>query len=504
MNRKVGVLLSYVLMIFEVLSTLLLTPFIISTLGQAEYGVYKLAAAVNTYLLLLDLGLGNAVIRYVAKYRVEGEIEKNRKFLGVAIIFYVAIGVMAVLIGCVLITIFPNVFAKGLSANEVALGQKLLGITIINSAVTLATAPFANILVAYEKFAISRCISILEILVRMLLTYVALKMDMGSIGIVSVNLIMTVICRAIFVAYTFFSIKLRPLFKGIEMPFIREIVAYSSLILIQMIATQMNSTVDQMLIGSLVPSSSVILAIYGVGVQLVQYFQSIGSAFTSVLMPGVVKMVEEKASVKLITDEMIKIGRIILLVLCLIWACFIINGKEFICLWAGNESQEAYYVSVILMTAYMFILAESIGTQILWAKNEHKEQAMLKMIIVVVNVFLTFLLIRWNALLGATLGTFISLMAGDVGVMNFIFIKKLKMKLGYYYKGLMRGILPVTVITVLIGWILQFVGVGGWIGFCIKNVGMVVTYIFLMFFFGMNTYEKKISKNLIRSIIGKK
>ena len=76
MGRKIGVVLSYLLMIFEVLSTLLLTPFILRTLGQAEYGVYKLSAAVTAYLLLLDLGVGNAVTRYVAKFKVEGNIEK--------------------------------------------------------------------------------------------------------------------------------------------------------------------------------------------------------------------------------------------------------------------------------------------------------------------------------------------------------------------------------------------------------------------------------------------
>ena len=62
MSRKIGVILSYILMIFEVLSTLLLTPIIIRTLGQAEYGVYKLVDSVNAYLLLLDLGVGNAII----------------------------------------------------------------------------------------------------------------------------------------------------------------------------------------------------------------------------------------------------------------------------------------------------------------------------------------------------------------------------------------------------------------------------------------------------------
>lgn len=82
MNRKIGVILSYVMMVFEVLSTLLLTPFIVRTLGQAEYGVYKLSAAIVAYLLLLDLGVGNAVTKYAAQYRVEGDVQQSRRFLG--------------------------------------------------------------------------------------------------------------------------------------------------------------------------------------------------------------------------------------------------------------------------------------------------------------------------------------------------------------------------------------------------------------------------------------
>lgn len=139
MDRKTGVILSYVLMIFEVCSTLLLTPFIIRTLGQAEYGVYKLSASVVAYLLLLDLGVGNSIIRFIAKYRVTGEKDQARKFLGVATIYYLIVGIIALIAGFVLIVVFPSVFAKGLTENEIILGQKLLAITMLNSAVTLGT-----------------------------------------------------------------------------------------------------------------------------------------------------------------------------------------------------------------------------------------------------------------------------------------------------------------------------------------------------------------------------
>lgn len=499
MSRKAGVIMSYILMIFEVLSTLLITPYLIRDLGQAEYGVYKLVAAITAYLLLLDLGIGNATTRYIAKYRVDKDIENERKFFGVSIVYYSLIAIITVAIGIVLIMIFPKAFGKGLSTSEIALGQKLLIITIINAAITLGTSQFNNIIIAYEKYTVSKGASIIQIIIRMFLTVIVLKLGMKSVGVVTVNLIMTVLCRAFFVLYVLFGFKLFPKFKEIKLDFIKEIVAYSSLILLQMVATQINSSVDQILIGSLVKSSAVILAVYGVGTQIVQYYQSIGSSFTGILMPGIVKMIEKNASIEEITNEMIKIGRIILLVLGLIWSCFLVSGRYFIVLWAGEANKQAYFVTIILMTAYLFVLTESIGTQILWAKNEHKEQALLKITIVLLNIVLTILLIRWNPLIGATLGTFMSLMLGDVVVMNVIFSKKLKLNLFYYYKGLFKGIVPAMIISIFIGFIGQniFSNVG-WIAFLINIILMCSTYMICLLVFGMNDYEKLLIKSVIR------
>lgn len=499
MNRKIGVILSYVMMIFEVLSTLLLTPFIIRTLGQAEYGVYKLSASVVAYLLLLDLGVGNAITRYIAKFRASGEKEQSQKSLGVATIYYTVIALVALIAGVVLIAVFPKAFAKGLTASEIKLGQELLFITMINAAVTLGTAAYNNVIIAYERFTVSKGVPIIQIIVRMALTVVMLKGGFGSVGIVMVNLLMTVVCRGFFIIYVLFRLKLRPKFKGIEISFVKEIILYSSMILIQMIATQLNATVDQILIGSLVASSAAILAVYSVGTQVTQYFQSMGTAFTGVLMPGIVKMVESGVDSKTLTDEMIRIGRIILIVLGLIWGGFLACGQQFITLWAGADNSNAYFVAVILMTAYMFILTESIGTQILWAMNQHKEQAILKGIIVLLNILLTVVLIKWQPLIGATIGTFISLVLGDVVVMNVIFRKKLKMNLGYYYKGLTKGILPCIAVATAVGFVARhFLKNGGWISLLLEVAIICLVYAVCILTFGMNTYEKNMVLSVLR------
>lgn len=498
MSRKIGVMLSYVFMIFEVLSTLLLTPFIIRTLGQAEYGVYKLAASINAYLMLLDLGVGNAIIRYISKFRATKDKESERKFLGVATVYYAVIAIIAIVSGIILIKIFPNVFAKGLSASEIHLGQRLLAITMLNSAFTLGTAAYNNAIMAYEKYGISKGFSILQIVFRMLLTVIALKSGMGSVGIVTVNLLATVLCRGIFVIYVLCCLKLRPKFRGIEFSFVKDIVAYSSFIFLQMIATQINATADQVLLGALVPSSSTMIAVYGVGAQIVQYFQSIGNSFTGVLMPGVVRLVESKSSEKTMCDEMIRIGRIIFMVLGLIWSCFLLYGKEFVNLWAGVENIDAFYVTIILMTIYLIYLTEAIGTQILWAKNEHKEQSILKIGVVLVNVVFTVILIRWNPLIGATIGTFISIFLGDVVVMNFVFKKKIGISLKQYYHGLFSGIWLCLGLVLLSGCLLMHIPLMGWVGFAIKVILSCIVYAVSMWLCGMNSYEKNLVLSLFK------
>lgn len=500
MSRKLGVLLSYVLMIFEVLSTLLLTPFIIRTLGQAEYGVYKLVVSINAYLLLLDLGIGNAIIRYITKYRIEHNETKERQFLAVANIFYIVIAFIAIIAGIILVVLFPLVFSKGLTDSEIRLGQTLLSITMINSAVTLGTTTYNNVLIAYEKFLVSRLSSIIQIILRIVFTFIVLFAGWGSIGIVVINLLMTLVCRVFFVIYVTKVLNLKPLFKGINFSFIKEIILYSSLLLLQMLATQLNSTVDQILIGALVTSSSIILAVYGVGSQIVQYYQTIGSAFTGVLMPGVVKMTESGATASDFEREMIRIGRIIFIILSIIFCAFVVNGQEFVILWAGNENSEAYIVAIILMFAYLFILTESIGSQVLWAMNKHREQAILKTIIVLLNIVLTILLIMWNPLIGATIGTFISLFLGDIVVMNIIFKIKLKINLKNYYFGIFKGIIPCLITSTLIGFVIKQFLPTGWLWFCLKVFIMLIVYGVAMLLFGANFYEKQILYSILKKI----
>ena len=99
---KAGAALSYVIIGLNSVIGLLYTPFMLRIMGQSEYGLYALAASVIAYLTVLDLGFGNAVIRYTAKFHAEGRIREQQEMFGMFLVLYGVISVIAFSLGMVL------------------------------------------------------------------------------------------------------------------------------------------------------------------------------------------------------------------------------------------------------------------------------------------------------------------------------------------------------------------------------------------------------------------
>ena len=117
-ERKRGAILSYVSIIVNTLIQLLYTPLLIRMLGQSEYGLYSLVASIIGYLTIMDLGFGNAIIVYTAKYRAQGKIEEEKKLHGMFNLVFKIIGVVAALIGIVLFFNVNNIFGNKMTDIE--------------------------------------------------------------------------------------------------------------------------------------------------------------------------------------------------------------------------------------------------------------------------------------------------------------------------------------------------------------------------------------------------
>ena len=299
------------------------------------------------------------------------------------------------------------------------------------------------------------------------------------------------------IIYVKSKIKIKPKFKNLQFSFIKEILNYTAFILLQMIVVQINTMTDQVLIGALVESSAIILGIYAAGAQICQYFKAIALSVNGIIMPGVVELVENKATTEDIYKEFLKISRILFIILGIIWVGFLINGKYFIELWAGQDASDAYYVALIIMLPLVFSQSQSVGTQILWAMEKHKKQAILQVFVTALNIVLTIFLIKWNPLIGASIGTAISYLVGDVLIMNIIFKKDMNIPIFKYYRELLKGTLICLIISGLCGFAIYFLPLKALWKFIISCSVIVIVYFISMNIFGFNKYEKKLEKKVL-------
>jgi O-antigen/teichoic acid export membrane protein len=78
--------------------SLIFWPFIVGRLGESSYGIFALVGSVIGYFALLDLGLGTAVVKYVAEHVGRQDTRQIKDVIGVSFSLFLAAGVMGMLL----------------------------------------------------------------------------------------------------------------------------------------------------------------------------------------------------------------------------------------------------------------------------------------------------------------------------------------------------------------------------------------------------------------------
>ena len=73
---KIGAILSYLQMAFNVAINLIYTPVMIKLLGKSEYGLYNTVASTISLLTILNLGFSSSYIRFFSVYKSKGKMKK--------------------------------------------------------------------------------------------------------------------------------------------------------------------------------------------------------------------------------------------------------------------------------------------------------------------------------------------------------------------------------------------------------------------------------------------
>ncbi len=493
---KKGAILSYINIFLLNGIGLVLTPFIIRSLGDSEYGLYTLVGSLIAYVSVLDFGLNNTIVRFVAKYRALKNRKEEENFLATTMYIYAFISLVVLIIGVLFYFNIELIFKK-LTVLELQKAKKLFAILIFNLTITLPGGSFNAICSAYERFVFSRAITLIKYLVRATLIVAILFLNADSLGLVILDTILNITVIAITAYYVFFVLKVK--FKSHEFNFdgVKQIFSYSIWIFVYAIASQFQWQSGQIVLGAI--SGTKTVAIYGVGVLLGSYYAAFSSAISGLFIPKAVQMIANENNVTQLTDTMIVVGRLCMFILMLIFGGFLLFGNDFILLWVGNNYKASWIITLIIMIGYTTPLIQIFGNSILEATGKYSFKAILNLIFLFLGVLLGIVLTRYYQTVGMIIGICICWIISQI-IMNFYFIKVIKLEIGRFFIDTFVQMIFAFPIIIALSYLLQFIQITSWLFLGIKIFIYAIIYLTVTYKFCMNSYEKNLVFSLVKKI----
>ncbi|WP_334058726.1 polysaccharide biosynthesis C-terminal domain-containing protein [Polaribacter sp. P097] len=493
---KAGAIMSYISLFITILIGIIYTPWMISSIGKPDYGLYVLAMSVIN-IFVFDFGLGNAVQRFVSKYLAEGRLDKVNQFLSVTYKLYI---IADVIIFLVLISVYffiPNIF-QGLSPEELVKFEFIYAVVAIFSIFSFPFVHLDGTILAHEKFVqLKLCDLLYKILIASSMT-IFLYFGYGLYALVLVNVVAGIvrIGLKLIVLKRFTEVKVN--WEYWDNSILKAIIAFSMWVTIYAISQRGVLSVAPSILG--IYYSSEYIALLGVAIAVEGYFFLFANAINGLFLPKVSRLIANKEADNII-ELMIKVGRIQIFMTSMIYIGLISFGKQFINLWVGEEFSIVYICSIIMILPSYISLPQQIAYTTIIAQSKVKYLAYSGILKVLTSLLFVFPLAKYYGVLGVSVSVAI---AYSVSIIfnNIVYIKILKLDIKKFFLASFLRLLPSLLLALCFGLLVDFIiDINKWHGFIIKIVIFVCIYIALFFLFGLAKQEKLELVGKVKKII---
>lgn len=501
---KAGVVLNYVVIFLNTVVGLLYTPYMLRMMGQSEYGLYSLVASVIAYLTVLDLGFGNAIVRYTAKFRAEKKTEEQYEMFGMFFLLYLVIGIIAFGIGLGLYFNVDTLFGNTMTTVELGRARIMMLLLVANLAFTFPMSIWGSIIQAYEDFVFQKSLNIIRIILNTAVMICLLHFGYKAVAMVVVQTIFNVLTLVVNFIYCRrkLNIHIYFRFRHFHWRFLKEVALYSFWIFLNAIIDRVYWSTGQFVLGAMVGTAAV--AVFAIAIQLEGMYMQFSTAISSVFLPKVTAMVATNRSRKEISDLFIRTGRIQYIVLAYILSGFIIFGRQFIELWAGAGYSDAYMISLLFFIPLTVPLIQNLGITILQARNEMKFRSVLYIIIAIVSLAMQIVLTSHFGGIGCAMGVSGALVVGQILIMNVYYRRRQDLDIKTFWKEISKmSIIPIVLIISSMLVIRHFFALDSWGKLILGIAAFSLVYIPLFFRFSMTDEERNLFISMFHKIFAR-
>ena len=486
---KWGVILSYLTIILNTLYGLIITPYLISTLGDAEYGVYKTIASFAATLTIMDMGLGSTMMRYVAKYQASGQEDKIPNFAAMTLAQAAVMGgAIIVVSGGLYFTIRPT-YAATFTEIQIQKAQLLFVLLIINMVIHLFQNVLNGIITGSNQFVFGKGLGVIRLLLRTVLLVALLQVFNNSSVIVLIDIGLSVAFITADAIYIKKKLNVRIKLTKFEKSVFLESGKYSLLMFLSAIETQINSNLDNVLIGSIRGPGFV--AVYSMGLLIFGMFQNLSVGVSGVMLPTITNAVERGTK-----DELhrliIRSGRLQFALMGAALVGFVCIGKDFLLLWLGEGFSDVYIITLLLICASVLELCVNTCISVLRAKNKMGFYITASTAGTIANAITTYFAVKYWSYLGAAVCTAVTFFIARVVVMGVYYVKRHGIPILSIYKGIFDRIWLCLLLAGAGLWLFSRFCSGSLWSFVAGIAVFAVIYGVSMLFYGLSKEEKKL------------
>lgn len=499
-QEKAGAIISYVTILFSIVTGLLYTPFLINKLGLTDYGIYILSASIIASFTI-DFGMGAALTRFIARFRAENREHEVKNLLGITTKLYIVVDIILI---TVLFSVyaFSPIFFSNLSETELVKFRGVFLVSIFFVLFNFPLLPVDGVFIAFEKIIQLKIFAFTSKFISISLLFTTLMLGYGLFGVVIVQAVVTLLFQTIKVFYLYKKVSLSINFKSKDKQILKSIGSFSAWATVGMVADKFFFPIIPTLLAIFSDTEQV--AFFAIVISIEGYILTISKALNGIFIPRVMKLIVNNRPTQEHTDLMIKVGRIQLYLISLFVIGLICFGRIFFKFWLGDGFSTSYYAMIIVLIPCLFHLTQTIAEELIYAQNIVKYKALINVITSVLSITLISIFSNKYGAIGAAIGVAAGFIGGYGIIANLIYHKKLKIDIIKFFKECHGDIAIPLIVTVFIGLLLKnLISDESFMSFIAISSLWVFLYALVMWFFALNRDEKNLIIVPLRRVLNK-
>ena len=390
--------------------TLVLTPYLLHSLGVGRYGIWILTSSIIGYYGMLDLGFRAGVTQYLTRYMAVHDYRQASEVMSTAVATLAGLAGFMVLLSVGAALFAPGIFH--LAPDIVREASWCILLVGMSSAVQFGFAPFPAVFMATQRLDLANLIGVCTRLVSAAAIVTALYLGWGLIGLSAVTLAVNLL------DYTIrwrVACRLAPAIEirrdAVYLSRLREIGFFGAWNFLVSLNQYIYSYVPNLLIGAFQPVAAV--GHYSLATGLSRQVNSILSPVGQAVYPAAAQL-HVQGDMKRLERLYHDGSRLMMLAMIPTVLCGMFWATDFYRLWigekfvTGGQFPSVALLFQILLFSVVTNYVSSVAQQILTGAGHVRAVAIALFVASIVNFGLSVTLIQFIGLPGVALATVIA------------------------------------------------------------------------------------------------